>query len=103
MKGRKALFVKINCAMKNKVQFTYDTTLAVDEISVVLIMRRDDGSSLIKDALYNPRIKCDLLSISQLLETGYKIHMKNKGIRIMDAYRVLVLKAHMDANRNLKV
>lgn len=103
MTGRKDLFVKIKCAMKNKVQFTDDTTLAVDEISVVLIMRRDDVHSLIKEVLYISGIKCDFLSICQFLDKGFKIHMENKGLRIMDANWVLVLKAHMDANRAFKV
>lgn len=49
--------------MKNKVKFKDDTTLATDGISDVLIMRMDDGHSLIKDVLYIIRIKCNLLSI----------------------------------------
>jgi hypothetical protein len=45
--------------MKNKVKFTDDTTLAADGIRDGLIMRRNNGYSL---------IKCNLLSIFQLLE-----------------------------------
>ena len=51
MTGRKVWFVKINCAMKNKVKFADDTTLVADGINDVLIMRRDDGHSLIKYVL----------------------------------------------------
>ncbi|XP_050908651.1 uncharacterized protein LOC127122343 [Lathyrus oleraceus] len=70
MKGRKDWFVKINCAMKNKVKFTDVSTLVSDGINDVLIMIRDDGHSLIKDILYIPGIKCNLLSIGKLLEKG---------------------------------
>ena len=42
MTGRKDWFVKINRAMKNKVKFVDDTTLAADGINDVLIMRMDD-------------------------------------------------------------
>lgn len=87
MKGRMCWFVKINRAMKNKVKLADDTTQATDGISVVLIMIRDG----------------ELLSIGQLLEKGYKIHMKNNGLRVMDANRVLILKAPMTADRTLKV
>lgn len=48
-------------------------------------------------------IKCNLLSIGQLLEKGYKIHMEDKALRIMVKNRVLVLKAHMAAYRTFKV
>ncbi|XP_050914845.1 uncharacterized protein LOC127129761 [Lathyrus oleraceus] len=85
MMGRKVWFIKINYAMKNKVKFANDTTLATNAISDVLIMRRDVGHSLIKYVLYIPRIKCNLLIIGQLLDKGYKIHMKNKGLCVMDA------------------
>lgn len=101
--GRKDWFVKINCAMKNKVKFANDTTLMAEGIGDVLIMKGDDGHSLIKDVFYIPGIKCNLLSIGQLLEKGYKIHMENKGLRVLDANGVLVLKAPMDANITFKV
>lgn len=103
MMGRKDWFVKTNRAMKNKVKFTDDTTLADDGIDDVLIMRRDDGHSLIKYVLYILGIKCNLLSIGQLFDKGYKIHMENKGLRVMDTNRVLVLKALIIANRTFKV
>lgn len=80
MTWRKDWFFKIICAMKNKVKSVDDTVLAVDGTDEVLITRRDGGNSLIKDVLYIPRIKCNLLNISQLLDKGYKIHMENKGL-----------------------
>lgn len=103
MTGRRDWYVKINHVVKNKVKFADDTTLAVDGNNDVLIMRRDGGHSFIKYVLYIPGIKCNLLSLGQLLEKGYKIHMENKMLHIMDANRVLVLKASMDANRTFKV
>nr|XP_004510483.1 uncharacterized protein LOC101513653 [Cicer arietinum] len=63
MTGRKDWFVKINQATRSRVKFADDTTLAADGVGDVLIMRRDGGHSLIKDVLYIPGIKCNLLSI----------------------------------------
>ena len=63
MTRRKDWFVKINRAMKNKVKFADDTTLAVDGIGDVLIMRYDGGYSLIKDVFQILGIKYNLLSI----------------------------------------
>ncbi|XP_058746623.1 uncharacterized protein LOC131619552 [Vicia villosa] len=103
MTGRNNWFVKINCAMKNKVKFADDTILAVDGINDVVIMRRDGVNSLIKYVLYILGIKGNLLSIGQLLHKGNKIHMKNKVLRVMDSNRVLVLKARMFSNRTFKI
>ncbi|XP_073224742.1 uncharacterized protein [Cicer arietinum] len=103
MTGRKDWFVKINQAMRSRVKFADDTTLAADGIGDVLIMRRDGGHSLIKDVLYIPGIKCNLLSIGQLLERNYMIQMENKVLRVLDQNGVLILKAPMAANRTFKI
>lgn len=103
MIGRKYWFVTTNCDMKNKVKFTNDTTLKDDGINDIFITRRDSGHSLIKDVLYIPGIKCNLLSICQFLVNDYKIHMENKALSIMYVNMVLILKAHIAANRTFKV
>ena len=84
MTSRKYCFVKINQATKNRVKFADDTTLVVGSVGDVLIMKKDGNNSLIKYMLYIPRIKCNLLSIGQLLEKNYMIHMENKILRILD-------------------
>ncbi|XP_073221582.1 uncharacterized protein [Cicer arietinum] len=103
MTGRKDWFVKINQATRSRVKFTDDTTLAADGVDDVLIMRRDGGHSLIKDVMYIPGIKCNILSIGQLLERNYMIWMENKVLRVLDQNGVLILKAPMAANRTFKI
>lgn len=66
-------------------------------------MRWDVVHSLIKDVLYISGIQCNLLSIGQLLEKGYKIHMENKALRVMEANGVLILKYSMASNKTFKV
>ncbi|XP_058731653.1 uncharacterized protein LOC131603368 [Vicia villosa] len=102
MTGRKDWFVKINQATKNEVKFADDTTLAVDGVGDVLIIRRDGGHSLIRDVLYIFEIKCNLLSIGQFLEKDYMIRTENKILRIFYRNGVLVFKAHVAANMNFK-
>ncbi|XP_058755971.1 uncharacterized protein LOC131629192 [Vicia villosa] len=103
MTCRKDLFVEINQATKNKVKVADDTTLVADGVNDVLIMRRDGGPSLIKDVIYILGIKCNLLSIGQLLEKDYIIRMENKILRILDRNKVLVLKAPMTSDRTFKI
>lgn len=61
--------------MKNNVKFTDDTTLATKGFCDVFIERMDYIHFLIKNVIYIPGIKFNLLSIDQLFEKGYKIHM----------------------------
>jgi hypothetical protein len=103
MTGRKDWFVQINQATKNKVKFADDTTLSAEGVGDVLIGRKNGGHSRIKDVLYIPGIKCNLLSIGQLLERGYLIRLENKMLRVLDSNGVLILKAPMAANRTFKV
>ncbi|XP_050902007.1 uncharacterized protein LOC127109385 [Lathyrus oleraceus] len=102
-RGRKDWFVKINQAAQSKVKFVDDTTLSAEGVGDVLIGKRNGGYSRIKDVLYIPGIKCNLLSIGQLLEREYKIRLEDKILRILDSNGVLILKASMAANRTFKV
>ncbi|XP_050890542.1 uncharacterized protein LOC127095947 [Lathyrus oleraceus] len=103
MSGRKYWFVIINRAMKNKIKLADDTTLAAEGICDVSIERRDDRHGLVKDVLYILKIKCNILSIVQLLEKGYNIHMENKVLRVMDTNKYLIPKVPMAPNRIFKV
>lgn len=103
MTGRKDWFIIISHATNNKVKFVDVTTLAAEGINDVSIKRKDNKHSLINHELYITGIKCNLLSIGQFLEKGYTIHMENKALCVIDANKVLVIKAHMDLNRTFKI
>ncbi|XP_050888750.1 uncharacterized protein LOC127093899 [Lathyrus oleraceus] len=103
MTGRKDWFVQINQAAKSKVKFADDTTLSAEGVEDVLIGKRNGGHSRIKDVLYIPGIKCNRLSIGQLLERGYKIRLEEKFLRVLDSNGMLILKAPMAANRTFKI
>src|SRR4051812_42084549 len=103
MTGRRDWFVQINQVVKNKVKFAEDSTLMAEGVGDVLIEKKDGGHSMIKDVLYIPGIKCNLLSIGQLLEKGCNIRLEDKILRFVDASGVLILKAPMATNRTFKV
>ncbi|XP_058783965.1 uncharacterized protein LOC131658716 [Vicia villosa] len=103
MTGRRDWFMQINQVAKNKVKFTDDSTLMAEGVGYVLIDKKDGGHSMVKGVLYIPGIKCNLLSIGQLLEKGYNIRLEDKILRVVDASGVLILKAPMATNRTFKV
>lgn len=78
------------------MRFADDTTLAADGVDDVLIMKRDGVHSLIKDVLYIPGIKYNLLINGKLLEKDYTIHMEHKILHVLD-------QAHMATNRTFNI
>ncbi|XP_058724839.1 uncharacterized protein LOC131596223 [Vicia villosa] len=103
MTGRKYLFVKINQVMKSIVKFPDDSTLMAEGVGDVLIKKKNGGFFMIKHVSYILGIRCNLFSIGQLLEKGYKIRLEDKILHVVDASRVLILKAPMTSNRTFKV
>jgi hypothetical protein len=68
MTGRKDWFVSLTSTKNNNVRFADDSTVAVKGVGDVSIKRKDGKLSLISNVLYIPGMKCNLLSIGQLLE-----------------------------------
>ncbi|MCI06951.1 hypothetical protein A2U01_0028013, partial [Trifolium medium] len=82
MTGRKDWFTSLKATQNNNVKFADNSSLAVQGIGDVSIKRRDGKCSVISGVLYIPGIKCNLLSIGQLLEKDYKIMMENKILNV---------------------
>jgi len=68
-----------------------------------MVIRRSNGSSaIIEDILYVPGMKCNLLSVGQLIEKGFPITMKNEVLELFDASNKLVLRPPLSKNRTFK-
>ncbi|WJX18783.1 hypothetical protein P8452_08547 [Trifolium repens] len=103
MTGRKDWFVNLTSTQNNNVRFADDSTVAVKGVGDVSIKRKDGKLSLISNVLYIPGMKCNLLSIGQLLEKDYKIVMEKKLLNVFDTKGNLLLKAPMSKNITFKV
>ena len=89
--------------MKNMVKFKNDNTLAAEGIGDVMIMIKDGKRSVISYVLYIPGMKSNLLRIRQLVEKNYKVSIKDKMMRVIDANGRLILKAPMSQNRTFEI
>jgi hypothetical protein len=103
MTGRRDWFTTLKNTQNNNVKFADDSTLAVKGIGDVSIKRKDGKYSVISNVLYIPGMKCNLLSIGQLLEKDYKIVMENKLLNVFDTKGNLLMKAQMSKNRTFKI
>jgi len=54
---------------------------------------------VIEDVLYVPRMKCNLLSVGQLVQKEFSVFMKEEVLKVYDARKRLVLKSPLAKNR----
>ncbi|XP_045828918.1 uncharacterized protein LOC123920669 [Trifolium pratense] len=103
MTGRKDWFTSLKATQNHNVKFADNNSLAVQAIGDVTIKRKDGKCSVISGVLYIPGMKCNLLSIGQLLEKDYRIVMENKLLKVYNTKGNLMLKTEMSKNRTFKI
>ena len=57
---------------------------------------------MIKDVLYVAKMKCNLLSVGQLVEKGFSVIMKEGTLELFNTQNNLVLKSPLSKNRTFK-
>ncbi|XP_073225729.1 uncharacterized protein [Cicer arietinum] len=80
----------------------HNNKVIAEGVGNMLIRRRYGNQYFICDVLYVPRMKNNMLSLTQLLEKGYSIKMKHGQIKMFDSAKRLVLKAPLSKNRTFK-
>ncbi|GAU40628.1 hypothetical protein TSUD_190050 [Trifolium subterraneum] len=103
MSRRKEWFTSLRSTQNSQVRFANNNTMAAKGMSDVSIKRKDGKYSMISNVLYIPGIKCNFLSIGQLLEKDYKIVMEHKLLNVFDTNGNLLLKAPMSKNRTFQI
>ncbi|RDX69231.1 hypothetical protein CR513_51677, partial [Mucuna pruriens] len=101
--GNKGWFVNLDENVKRMVKFANNSIVTAKGMGKVLIERRYGQQSLIKDILYVPQMKTNLLSICQLFEKGYEMNMEHNMMKVYDSKRKLILKAPLSKNRTFKI
>jgi len=60
------------------------------------------GKVIIEDVFYVPDMKCNLMSICQLVEKGFSVSMEGKSLQLFDSKKNLVLKSTLSKNRTYR-
>ncbi|WVZ17444.1 hypothetical protein V8G54_010426 [Vigna mungo] len=89
---------------ESKVRVADNSTLQVEGIGNVVIKRKNGEIVIIKNVLLVPEMKCNLLSIGQLVENGFTVVMSNKGqAEIFDRDDKLILRTNICKNRTFQI
>src|ERR1051325_1769798 len=63
---------------------------------------RNGGKAMIKDVLYVPGMKCNLLSVGKLVGKCFSVVMKDEALKLFDTKNNLVLKSLLSKNKTFK-
>ncbi|XP_070043804.1 uncharacterized protein [Nicotiana tomentosiformis] len=99
MCGCKEKSVEINKMVRGNVSFGDTSKIQIEGIGMILISYKNGDHKLIQDVYYVSKLKSDILSLGQLLEKEYDIHMKNMHLWLRDSNGILIAKVHMAKNR----
>lgn len=98
MTCRREWLPNLDPSKRFKVRFVDHRTVTTERIGTVAIRRTDGQLALIQEVLYVPDMKCNLLSLGQLVEKGFTVLMKDDCLKMFDSDQNLMLKAPLANN-----
>ncbi|XP_058762537.1 uncharacterized protein LOC131635917 [Vicia villosa] len=102
MTGQKVWLVDFDESKKSKVKLADNSSLQAKGIGNIVFQMSNGAKAMIKDVLYVLGMKCNLLSVGQLVERGFSVVMKGGVCKLFNTQNNLVLKSSLSKNRMFK-
>jgi len=101
MTGNKDLFSSIDTSIQYEVKLGNDCKVTVSGKGVVPVYTKNNEKMNMYDVYFVPGLRCNLISVGQLLEKGYQVYFKNKVCTIFDKLpnKQLIARVEMTKNR----
>ncbi|KAL0386130.1 UNVERIFIED_CONTAM: hypothetical protein Sradi_3007300 [Sesamum radiatum] len=101
--GDKSKFVHIDIKVTGDVRFGDDTKVEIEGKGTVILATKNGDHKLLHNVYYIPKMKNNILSIGQLVESGHKVKMEDKYLWLRDHDDRLVTKVAITSNRMFKL
>ena len=99
MCGYKNMFTELDESVNRHVSFGDSSKVDVKGKDKIFIQLKDGSHKFISNIYYIPEMKNNILSLGQLLEKGYDMHMKNRSLFLRDQKNNLIVHVQMTKNR----
>ena len=101
MSGNKEFFTNLDRSVQSKVKLGDDNKVPVNGKGMTNVFSKNGDKKHINDVYFVPGLKCNLISIGQLMEKGYKVIFNHDMCTIFDKYhrKRLVVRVKMAKNR----
>ncbi|KAM1792164.1 hypothetical protein ACFX14_035868 [Malus domestica] len=99
MCGKKEFFAELKDGPYGSVSLGDSSKLPVEGKGKIKIIQKDGREEYIFDTYYIPGMKSNILSVGQLLQKGYIIHMEDMFLTLRNARRKLIARVQMSKNR----
>lgn len=80
MCGDRSIFVELDETISGNVTFGDESKISLKGKGDIFIRLKDESHQFLLNVYYMPKMKNNILSMRQLLEKGYDIHMKNYSL-----------------------
>ncbi|GAU33426.1 hypothetical protein TSUD_380620 [Trifolium subterraneum] len=102
MTGNKSILTDFNKCLNTRIKLANGNFIAAEGMGNVVIQRSNGKKTVIEKVLYVPGMKCNLMSVGQLLEKGFKAVFEGETLKLFDSKQRLILKTAQSQNRTFK-
>ncbi|PNX77158.1 cysteine-rich receptor-like protein kinase 25-like protein, partial [Trifolium pratense] len=88
--------------LNKKIKVADSNSIATEGMGNVVIQRNNGKKIVIEKVIYVPGMKCNLMSVVQLLEKGFRVVLEDETLKLFDSKNKLILKSSQSKNRTFK-